>query len=231
MDRHRHGQSAIGCTDGQAEAPTTTRPLPTRSPRSTIRAASPTRRTSTTSSPTACPLTAPEQLRNWHPRGRAQERRHRMEPGPARPARIPVSSRPRRPPGRASSAPTASIGCSPLRCRLGDVTYLNPIAYDRPTAPTPKAFSSPTSVIWTVRLPRPCPPSRRAETSSPAARCSAAARSVATAATSHPTIDGTTYTYDPANSGSVTATGGTNPGSFDSATNTLTVNTARAATS
>ena len=40
------------------------------------------------------------------------------------------------------------------------------------------------------------------------------------------TIDGVTYTYDPANGGSIAVTGGTTHGVFDTATNSLTVTTA-----
>jgi Ca2+-binding RTX toxin-like protein len=40
------------------------------------------------------------------------------------------------------------------------------------------------------------------------------------------TVNGTTYTYNPASGGSIAATGGTNSGVFDTSTNTLTVTTA-----
>ncbi|MBL8838775.1 MAG: VWA domain-containing protein, partial [Alphaproteobacteria bacterium] len=42
-------------------------------------------------------------------------------------------------------------------------------------------------------------------------------------------VDGTTYTFNPASGGSVTATGGTDHGSFDTSTNTLTIDTAAGA--
>ena len=110
---------------------------------------------------------------------------------------------------------------------IGDVTYLNPIAYDGQTGSNTEGILVANFSDLDRTLAETLPAiSASGDFISSGSLFGGSAFGGDGGYVRTLTIDGTTYTYDPANSGSVTATGGTNRGSFDSATNTLTVNTA-----
>jgi T1SS-143 domain-containing protein len=109
---------------------------------------------------------------------------------------------------------------------ITDVTYLNPIAYDGQTGTNTNGIlvSNFNDLDRTLAETLPAT-SASGEFTTSGSLFSGSAFGGDGGHVRTITVEGTTYTYDPAGDGSVAASGGPNRGSFDTVTNTLTVTT------